>query len=345
VAQQWDAMREAFFSERLREKAFAAAGVRAGATAADVGAGTGFLTEGLLERGVRVVAVDQSPAMLAELGRKLGERFRDRPGLELRAGEAAALPLADGEVDYAFANMFLHHVEDPAAAIRELARVVRPGGRVVITDLDEHSHEFLRTEHHDRWMGFRRGDVRDWLAAAGLEEPTVGGAEETCCATSCCGGDRAQVGIFVAVAGKPAAAAGLTAEGARLREAVRDHYAAAARQVDAGSKAGCGCGCGTDGAGPDLDAITRDLYAAGETAGLPADAVRASLGCGNPTALADLRAGETVLDLGSGGGLDVLLSARRVGPTGKAYGVDMTDEMLALARRNQAESGSPTRSS
>jgi SAM-dependent methyltransferase len=160
------------------------------------------------------------------------------------------------------------------------------------------------------------------------------------------------VGIFVAVGRKRAAAAGddegvldtaatgaLPAAAATLREAVRDHYAAAARQVDAGRKAGCGCGCGDATGGPDLEAITRDLYASGETAGIPEDAVRASLGCGNPTALADLRAGETVLDLGSGGGLDVLLSARRVGPTGKAYGLDMTDEMLALARRNQAESG------
>src|SRR5688572_10377391 len=197
VATQWDAMREAFFSERLREKAFAAAGLRPGTSAADVGAGTGFLAEGLLARGVRVVAVDRSPAMLAELGRKLGEEHGER--LALRAGEAAALPFADGEMDYAFANMFLHHGEDPAAAIRELARIVRSGGQVVVTDLDEHTHVFLRTEHHGRWMGFRRTDVRDWLAAAGLEEVTVGGAEETCCATSCCGGDRAQVGIFVAV--------------------------------------------------------------------------------------------------------------------------------------------------
>jgi ubiquinone/menaquinone biosynthesis C-methylase UbiE len=85
--------------------------------------------------------------------------------------------------------------------------------------------------------------------------------------------------------------------------------------------------------------VTKDLYQAGETAGLPEEAVRASLGCGNPTALADLKPGETVLDLGSGGGIDVLLSARRVGPTGKAYGLDMTDEMLALARENQRQAG------
>ncbi len=85
--------------------------------------------------------------------------------------------------------------------------------------------------------------------------------------------------------------------------------------------------------------MTADLYGADETQGLPADAVAASLGCGNPTALAELRPGETVLDLGSGGGIDVLLSARRVGPTGKAFGLDMTDEMLSLARKNQRDSG------
>jgi SAM-dependent methyltransferase len=100
-------------------------------------------------------------------------------------------------------------------------------------------------------------------------------------------------------------------------------------------KASC-CGTGEPLA---WDPITSDLYDAGETAGLPIEAVLASLGCGNPTALAELRAGETVLDLGSGGGIDVLLSARRVGPTGKAIGLDMTDEMLALARKNQREAG------
>src|SRR4029453_7451294 len=89
------------------------------------------------------------------------------------------------------------------------------------------------------------------------------------------------------------------------------------------------------------DPITRDLYDQGETEGLPAAALLGSLGCGNPTALAELHEGETVLDLGSGGGIDVLLSARRVGPTGKAYGLDMTDDMLALARENQHKAGMP----
>ncbi|MGA8016599.1 MAG: arsenite methyltransferase, partial [Candidatus Dormiibacterota bacterium] len=108
-----------------------------------------------------------------------------------------------------------------------------------------------------------------------------------------------------------------------------------------------GCGCGTGGCGcadgcgggSGSSGVSVDLYSAEETAQLPDAAVRASLGCGNPTALIDLRPGEVILDLGSGGGIDVLLSARRVGPTGFAYGVDMTDEMLALAERNAAEQG------
>ena len=121
-----------------------------------------------------------------------------------------------------------------------------------------------------------------------------------------------------------------------IEQAVRQRYGAIASAVSQGSPNGgcCGpvaCGCG--------DPISSNLYSEAETAGLPPDAVTASLGCGNPTALVALEPGQTVLDLGSGGGIDVLLSARRVGPTGKAYGLDMTDEMLALARENQRKAG------
>ncbi len=153
------------------------------------------------------------------------------------------------------------------------------------------------------------------------------------------------------------------ATGDRLREAVRARYAAAAAAVAQGGSAaaveaalinaeacapaptptgGCACGCSDGGdccSGPAPVDISSDLYSADEVGQLPGNAVRASLGCGNPTALAELRPGEVVLDLGSGGGIDVLLSARRVGPTGRAYGLDMTDEMLALAERNAAEQG------
>jgi arsenite methyltransferase len=131
-----------------------------------------------------------------------------------------------------------------------------------------------------------------------------------------------------------------------IREQVRERYARAALAVvESGS--GCGCGSGSGCCGEAETCCATDaggsfgevLYEDADRAGLPETAVLASLGCGNPSAVAELREGETVLDLGSGGGIDVLLSARRVGPTGIAYGLDMTEEMLALARRNAADAG------
>ncbi len=117
-----------------------------------------------------------------------------------------------------------------------------------------------------------------------------------------------------------------------IKDIVKERYAAAALRATAGGSACCGGASAVAGA---ADPITSNLYGSEQTLGLPAAAVQASLGCGNPTALAEIHEGETVLDLGSGGGIDVLLSARRVGETGKVYGLDMTDEMLALARENQ----------
>lgn len=125
-----------------------------------------------------------------------------------------------------------------------------------------------------------------------------------------------------------------------IKDVVREKYADAARRVTAGEPECCGSSC--CGAAPSTgqsDPITSNLYENQQVAFLPQEAVQASLGCGNPTALAQLNSGEVVLDLGSGGGIDVLLSARRVGPAGKAFGLDMTDEMLALARENQRKAG------
>lgn len=135
-----------------------------------------------------------------------------------------------------------------------------------------------------------------------------------------------------------------TAEDSAITERVRERYAQAANRVLQAGEGGCcststlatGC-CSTSAS--ECSAVTTNLYTADEIAGLPEEAVLASLGCGNPTALIELREGETVLDLGSGGGIDVLLSARRVGPSGFVYGVDMTDEMLALAQENKAKAG------
>jgi SAM-dependent methyltransferase len=170
-------------------------------------------------------------------------------------------------------------------------------------------------------------------------------AQATCCEPEtkgeCCGADHAAgtCGCSAGGAGDQHAGAGPDA-GAQhpedVREAVRERYAAAA--VAAGAGAGC---CGEAAAITDeqREAFGARLYGDSERDELPATAKLASLGCGNPTAVASLAEGETVLDLGSGGGIDVLLSARRVGPTGKAYGLDMTEEMLDLARRNQREAG------
>ena len=168
-------------------------------------------------------------------------------------------------------------------------------------------------------------------------------AQETCCEaeakSECCGsGEGSTCGC----------SAGKKGETADVQEAVRERYAAAARSVteaqasndEVSASCGCGPGCG-DGAIADIkgEAFGEKLYSGAERAELPDAAELASLGCGHPTAVAELHEGETVLDLGSGGGIDVLLSARRVGPNGKAYGLDMTNEMLELARANQREAG------
>ena len=150
-------------------------------------------------------------------------------------------------------------------------------------------------------------------------------SDGACCAPGCCATDAAKAKALSAP---------------DVRAVVKERYGKAVTEVLKGAKPSC---CGSKATelplGFETDPITRDLYAADEAAGLPAEALLASFGCGNPTALAELRAGETVLDLGSGGGIDVLLSAKRVGPTGKAYGLDMTDEMLDLAMKNKAKAG------
>lgn len=191
VADQWDEMRTGFFSEKVRESAYEAAGIQSGKQAADIGAGTGFVTEGLVRRGLGVIAVDQSEAMLEELKKKY-------PTLDCRHGDAEDLPLADDAVDYVFANMYLHHVERPSEAIKEMTRILKKGGRLVITDLDEHDFEFLKYEHHDRWMGFKREDVANWFRASNLREVTVACVGLNCCADSANGSSSAKVSIFVA---------------------------------------------------------------------------------------------------------------------------------------------------
>ncbi|MCX7920648.1 MAG: class I SAM-dependent methyltransferase [Clostridia bacterium] len=194
VADEWDDMRQGFFSEAVREKAYEMATVEAGKIAADIGAGTGFVTQGLLQKGLKVIAIDQSDEMLSCIKSK----FSTSDLLECRQGVAESLPIDDGTIDYVFANMYLHHVESPLIAIQEMVRILKPGGKLVITDLDEHSFEFLITEQFDRWMGFKREDVISWFEAAGLKNVSIDCAGGNCCAESSCGSESASISIFAA---------------------------------------------------------------------------------------------------------------------------------------------------
>lgn len=194
VAHEWDNMRKGFFSERVREKALNVAGVQSEKIAADIGAGTGFITEALIQRGLKVIAVDQSDAMLEEMKKK----FINYDVIDYRLGEAENLPIENETVDYVFANMYLHHVESPHIAIKEMVRILKKGGKLIITDLDEHNFEFLKTEQYDRWMGFKRSDIKKWLIESGLKNVVVECLGEDCCAQSNCGDDYANITIFVA---------------------------------------------------------------------------------------------------------------------------------------------------
>lgn len=199
VAAHWDEMQKSFFSDRVRDKAFAAADVEPGKLAADIGAGTGFITRGLIDRGLKVIAVDQSASMLDEMKADLS----GESGIDYRVGQAEKLPIVDNKVDYVFANMFLHHVDDPQMAVQEMVRILKPAGKLVITDMNSHTFEFLRSEQHDRWLGFTHDEIRDWFARAELEGIEVEDAEEKCGSSSTGSDEFVEIEIFLARGTKP----------------------------------------------------------------------------------------------------------------------------------------------
>lgn len=166
VSTDWDQMRSSFYNEAVIDALAERAGVTDTATVVDVGTGTGFIAAGLAPHAGTVIGVDNSPTMLAVAAGNLHALGTDN--VELHEAPLDALPLAEDSVDAAVANMVAHHAPDPAAMLTEMARVVRPGGMIAITDEMQHTYEWMRTEQADLWLGFTRDDVAGFLGAARL---------------------------------------------------------------------------------------------------------------------------------------------------------------------------------
>ncbi|NPV75669.1 MAG: arsenite methyltransferase [Anaerolineae bacterium] len=340
VAQHWDSLRQGYFTEEVRQAALQRGYLRPDMVAADIGGGTGFISSGLAPLVQKVHLIDGSKAMI-EVARQNLQNFDN---IEYHLTDGLSIPLPDHSMDVVFANMVLHHCSDPLAAIQEWARLLRPGGRLIITDQDSHNHTWQMEEMADEWLGFERSQLRRWFQEAGLVNILVESTGQTCCAQSqntsmvSEDGQQSQVSIFVAVGTKSVQ---------DVHNHVQSSYGALARE------GGC-CGqsdqnascCGAQDTGnssccqEQVDSNPfQPEFTADELSNLPPEAAEFSLGCGNPVALANLKPGEVVLDIGSGGGLDCFLAARRVGPTGKVIGVDMTQDMLDRANRALKKTG------
>ena len=176
VAGRWDEIRADYFTEHMRDAAIARAHLPSKAIVADIGTGTGFVAAGLAPHASKVYGFDDSAEMLAVARRNLSSF----PNIDLKQASGDDIPLADKSLDGVFANMYLHHAPDPIQAIKEMARLLRPGGVLCITDLDQHDHEWQREQMADLWLGFERDVVRGWLAEAGLTQIDVDCAEGTC---------------------------------------------------------------------------------------------------------------------------------------------------------------------
>ncbi|MFQ6089556.1 MAG: class I SAM-dependent methyltransferase [Candidatus Methanofastidiosia archaeon] len=194
-AEKWDEMTESYFGEELREEVIEKSGVEGGIFV-DIGCGTGFMTLGLAKIAKRVYGIDSFKEML----KVAKENLKGFGNVEFRLGDIEKIPLKDLSVDAVFGNMVLHHAPNPKIAISECSRVLREGGKLVISDLDEHENEWVKEEMADLWLGFERRDVRKLFEDAGLKNIIVD------CVGSCCSesfnGERVEMSIFVAIGEK-----------------------------------------------------------------------------------------------------------------------------------------------
>jgi ubiquinone/menaquinone biosynthesis C-methylase UbiE len=268
--------------------------------------------------------------------------------VEQRLADGAALPFDAASLDAVFANMYLHHCLDPQAAIGEMVRVLKPGGRLVITDLDQHEHTWMREEMADVWLGFQRGAVKAWLRAAGLVNVIVDCTSQACCAASQADPAAvAAVSVFVATGSRRVSGASAAVQSSYGALATNGGCCGStAAQSDSGASASAQSCCSPSSNAMELveaghpEVVLYDTgYTAEQIALVPAEAANLSLGCGNPAAMAALRLGETVLDIGSGAGIDAFYAARRVGERGRVIGLDMTPAMIERARRSAVDAG------
>ncbi|MFQ5407649.1 MAG: class I SAM-dependent methyltransferase [Anaerolineales bacterium] len=199
VAGEWDEMRAGYFTEAMRDDAIARAQLPAGAVVADIGTGTGFVLAALAPLASVAYGFDESPEMLAVARRNLS----GYSNVLLEQAAGAKLPLPDGVLHGVFANMYLHHAPEPGKAIVEMARLLRPGGVLCITDLDIHDRVEQRTHMADRWLGFEREQIRRWYSAANLAAIDISAAAGMCCATNTDDEDYA-LSVFVALGRMPA---------------------------------------------------------------------------------------------------------------------------------------------
>jgi excisionase family DNA binding protein len=195
VAPVYDEMRKGCYGEALREMILSQYPPAPGAAVADIGTGTGYLAKSLARLAGRVAAVDLSTAMLEVAGNEL--HHNGISNVELIEGDAHDLPLADDSQDAVYASLLLHHLLDPGAAIREMFRILRPGGRVVITDVKTHHHQWVKTEKFDLWLGFEPAEIEGWLSKAGFQDIAV--TDLGCnCRTTNKSGQTVDVPMFLA---------------------------------------------------------------------------------------------------------------------------------------------------